>query len=52
MRATVGIAMLAVGFIITIVGAVLDARLSTALYAAGLLLMVGDVVLLEVERRQ
>ena len=44
--------MLAVGLIITIVGAAIDAGVSIGLYAAGLLLMVGGVALLEVERRQ
>jgi predicted phage tail protein len=50
--ATWGIAMLVVGLIISIVAATAEGTLSTVLFAVGVLLLVGGVVVLDTARRQ
>ena len=53
MAATWGIAMLVVGLIISIVAAVIaEGTLRTVLFAVGLLLLLGSVVMLESARRR
>ena len=51
-EATLGIAMLAVGLIVSSVAATLGGGLSTALFAAGFLLVAGGAVLLAAARRR
>ncbi len=51
-EATLGIAMLAVGLIVSLVAATVEASLSTALFAAGFLLVVGGAVLLVAARKR
>ncbi len=52
MEATLGIAMLAVGLIVSLVAATVEGGVSTALFAAGFLLVVGGAVLLAAARRR
>ncbi len=52
MEATLGMAMLAVGLIILMIAATVESSLSTALFAAGFLLVVGGAVLLATARRR
>ncbi len=51
-EATLGIAMLAVGLIISLVAVTVEGSLSTGLFAAGFLLVVGGVMLLATSRRR
>ncbi len=51
-EATLGMAMLAVGLIILMIAATVESSLSTALFAAGFLLVVGGAVLLATARRR
>ncbi|MDP9477235.1 MAG: hypothetical protein M3R38_16410 [Actinomycetota bacterium] len=52
MEATLGIAMLAVGLIVSSVAATLEGGLSTALFVAGFLLVAVGAVLLAAARRR
>lgn len=51
-EATLGIAMVAVGLIVCLVAATAEGSVSTALFVAGFLLVVGGAVLLATARRR